>query len=221
MEAVDYLDRGATALLPPPTREPAGQYFELIVRMKEWIPMRGPMVSRGIYSPSTSSQPSPLPEVVRQITWQVGQDRERSRDQLPTWPAVTIEYYEISDKQEWGRVDSAIRNLEARFAHFPFDALGLAATHPPRVEPAAGPVRKTPITKRPRDLHVWMGSGTVDAGFREGVDSGLDSAWDEAWDALSQICQPERQVQGYEANYLIPPERLSELLLQAVNEEQL
>jgi len=38
MEAVDYLERGAAALLPPPTRKPKGQYLELILRMKQWIP---------------------------------------------------------------------------------------------------------------------------------------------------------------------------------------
>ena len=183
--------------------------------------MRGPMVSRAIYSPSANSQPSNLPEVMRQITWQFGQDRERSRDQLLTWPTVTIGCYEISDKQEWGRVDSAIRKLEERFAGFPFDALGLAATRLDNVEPApVGPVQVTTITKHARDLYVWMGSGTVEAGFREGADSDLDSAWEQAWDALSQICLPGRQVRGYEANYLIPPERLSELLVRAVLEEQ-
>ncbi len=221
MEAVNYLERAALELVPPATRKPRGQWLNLIFRMRQWIPRQSPTVSRAIYSPSASWQPSTLPEVLRQITWQADQDRKRCKDELVTWPTVTIDYYDISDKEDWNRLDSAIRKLEERFAHFPFDTLGLAATHLDSVEPApTGPMKVATRRAYVRALYVWMGSGTVQATFRQGVDSGLDSAWDEAWDALSQICRPDWQVEGYQANYLIPPERLSELLVRAVSEEQ-
>ena len=63
---------------------------------------------------------------------------------------------------------------------------------------------------------MYMGNMLIDAKFREGEYADFDTAWDQAWDALSQVCQPERQVQGYEEYYFLAPEIVSELLIRAV-----
>jgi hypothetical protein len=121
MSVVDYLEREAWELVPPPAQNPDGQWLELILRMNQFTPMRGPRVDRSVYSPPISRQPSSLPEVVRQITWEAEDDRKRSREQLMSWPTVTIEHFEISDRDSWGNVDSALVKLEKRLGRFPFD----------------------------------------------------------------------------------------------------
>ncbi len=193
--------------------------------MNQWVrvPMKGQSVSRAIYSPPVRFQRSRLPEVVRQITWEAEQDRERCKDQLLTWPTIAVEFYEIADKEDWSRADSALRKLEKCLDRFPFDgseAPGLSLMHPDytpgedlwhrRYHEIVG--RNAYV----RTLYLQLSWGGMEATFPEGQDSDFDSAWEEAWDALSQICRPELQVQSYEEYYFVQPERLSQLLTRAV-----
>jgi hypothetical protein len=225
-EVVDYLERGASALLPPPTRRPKDQYLGLIVAMKQWTPTKGLSTSRAVYSPPQRFQRSRPPEVVQQITWQERHDFEVSKQERVSWPAVTVQHFEISGKEEWRRIDSALRTLEERLGAFPFDGPetpGLSITRPDYVPGTYLEHRRAhEIVGRNsyvRRLNLQLSWGVIQAIFREGQDADFDSAWDEAWDALSEVCRPECRVQGYEGNYLIAPERLSELLTGAVNEE--
>jgi len=216
-KVVDYLDRSVLELLPPNTRAAEGQWLNQIFRMKQCT-LNGPEVSRSIFSPSVNVQPSTLPEVLRQITWMSDEDSTISRDRTITWPTVATEYYELSD-DEWPRVNLALRKLEGRLGHLPLDAPGLALTHPDYEAPPL--TRGYEVAARgryARALYAPLSWVTISANFHQGYDFDLDEAWDAAWDALSQICQHERRVDGYEATYLIPPERLSELLTRAVSE---
>jgi hypothetical protein len=131
-----------------------------------------------------------------------------------------VEFFEISDKEDWSHANSALCELEERFTQFPFDAPGLLLTRDSSSRDPAD-VREVVNHRRySRDLYLHLSAGIIQAAFREGQDSDFDSAWDQAWDALSNICRPERQVHGYEPNYLLPPERLSELLTRAAAEAE-
>jgi len=220
--SVEYLERRATEIVPPGATATQDEWLEVIVRMKQ-VPLQGSVISRSIYSPPVSRQPSTLPEVVRQVTWDSEADRKRSRDELLANPTAAVEYYEISEDKDWNRADSALRTLEERLARFPFDGPetpGLALTHPDYVLNEGLEHRRVhEIDGRRRfyrSLYLWLSWGTLETAFPEGQDSEFDSAWDHAWDALSEVCRPERQVQGYEAHYLVPPDKLAEFLTGAV-----
>jgi len=218
--SVEFMDRSATNLATPQVRPTP--WLSLIARLKQNKPLEGDHVTRSIYSPSVEFQPSDSPETVQQLTWRAKDDFDRARQETLTSPDVRIDHYEIAGP-DWTDLHDALLQLEAEYSQWDFDPPGLALTHPdfrPQLK-SRRPPRNFGTRKRfRRSIYLWVARGLVEGSFREGDNPDLDDKWEEAWEILSRICSPGQEVAGYQPEYFVSPEVLSEFLIRAVSEEQ-
>jgi hypothetical protein len=210
---VSYLEREARDLAIAGEEDVGHRYVYLQARLSEWMPIRGPYVSRGIYiSPSQPKQKRDR-MVVRQLAWESGEDFKRVKAERIPWPSITVGYYDVPRSTKKGLLEK----VEQLAAPWDYGSIPKLVANPALDQ--EGPVDATRLRKR-RAIYSYVGLpiSIVDIEFREGDDSRIDDAWTALWDSLSSVCASEPASQEYEPEYLVPPQRLADFLREAITE---
>jgi hypothetical protein len=206
---VSYLEREAHLAIAG-EQDPGFRYVYLDARLSEWMPIRGPYLSRAIYiSPSQPKQKRDR-MVVRQLAWESGEDFKRIKAERIPWPSITVDYYDVPTSTE----KELLRKMEQLAAPWSYDP-----PPPPVADPVLDQDWETATRRRKRRTiftYVGLPISTVDIEFREGDDPRMDDAWTALWDSLSSICSSQPASQEYEPQFLVPPERLADFLGEAI-----
>jgi hypothetical protein len=214
---VDYIERSIFELVVTPGGSAQADWLNQIVRLRQSSHHR-PEVSLSVFSPSVNTQPSNLPEVLRQLIWRASDDRQSTQRGKLSWPTLAIKYFEITDR-DWDIVDSNLRKFESELGNLPFDAPGLALTHTnqnPSPPPRAYQVQEQ---QTKRSLHAALSWLTIDVSFNEGDDEDIDLVWTQLWQALEAVCRPGTEIKDYQEIYPIAPGRLAEALFRSLDDD--